>query len=58
MKHQAIEVKLRSEFMNVLNVVLSVLVTGIISYFSILNISNSKGNKKYLLFTCQFSYRF
>lgn len=32
--------------MNVLNVVLSVLVTGIISYFSILNISNSKGNKK------------
>ena len=46
MKHQAIEVKLRSEFMNVLNVVLSVLVTGIISYFSILNISNSKGNKK------------
>lgn len=32
--------------MNILNVVLSVLVTGIISYFSILNISNSKGNKK------------
>lgn len=35
MKHQAIEVKLRSEFMNVLNVVLSGIVTALLSLMTI-----------------------
>lgn len=49
MKHQAIEVKLRSEFMNVLNVVLSGIVTALLSLMTIKNFSKEELNVKKVL---------
>lgn len=49
MKHQAIEVKLRSEFINVLNVVLSGIVTALLSLMTIKNFSKEELNVKKVL---------